>query len=600
MAVAVAPLGVENRRLAIAQFGQFVGDLGRCLVDVDLGQVLAQQFLCAVPGEPGQCRVGFQNVAAFVDQHIAIGADVLGGGKGCFAFQGVLVLLGTACAVGKPGRPCQQEEEKDRPKGEAPLQGVQGLLDDGLVLLHHEVPGRTPDAGDGTDDCCPHIVLTFHRLHVLGLQRRGVDKAQARHGLVNTQGRCLGQMLQRCQVGQLAGIVAHQHGFWIDGLLGPDRQESVKVPLCTQLQVKCSDDRPGTVIAGPYRLDKTHAGLAVGTHMQVDQLGLSGRDAQLDGRVLQLLQHTGLLTGHGTQLVVDEANGMVTVGLLCLKQCCLDGLQRRTGAGSRWAGQQIENLGAAGQHPRVLAPFVQVAFYLRAGIGCDLGQIGLVATFQFRGGLGQRDGGRHQQGGQARRPHQPQRSDGKSPTQDGAAGRPSGHGEGRVLANGRSVVVSVGPVGMAVGHLFGRGRVHIGDLDPELQVHACQGVVGIEQDLGSLDLDHAVVLFIALVVGTLQVATDLDAGREAGFGDGAAQALVAHAEGVGCTQRKGRLKALFLALQGLFDLGQGVAIAAMQVGRGFLGSLHDSALGVGDFELDGDDGVFVNFHGSER
>jgi hypothetical protein len=121
-------------------------------------------------------------------------------------------------------------------------------------------------------------------------------------------------------------------------------------------------------------------------------------------------------------------------------------------------------------------------------------------------------------------------------------------------------------------------------------------VVAVEQHDRTLDLHHGEHVLGAVVQAALQLPADLHAGREIGLGDAAHQRLVALAEGVFGREAHHGLVALLLAVERFLDLGQRVLVAAMQVGHRLGARLDELALGVGDFVLDGDDGVFFDFH----
>ncbi|MCY1213679.1 hypothetical protein D9M72_254710 [compost metagenome] len=150
---------------------------------------------------------------------------------------------------------------------------------------------------------------------------------------------------------------------------------------------------------------------------------------------------------------------------------------------------------------------------------------------------------------------------------------------------------------MPVLDLHRQRRAHVRHLQAELQRLAGPGVVAVEQHDRALDLGHGEDVLGAVVEPALQLAADLHAGRELGLGNGAHQRLVAQAEGVFGGEVQRGLVALFLAVERLLDLGQGVLVTAMQVGHRLGAGFDELALGVGDFVLEGDDGVFFDFHG---
>src|SRR5688500_3099959 len=121
-----------------------------------------------------------------------------------------------------------------------------------------------------------------------------------------------------------------------------------------------------------------------------------------------------------------------------------------------------------------------------------------------------------------------------------------------------SMMVPVLAMHMAVRDLFLRRRAHAGHAQAELERLARERVIAVEDHLRALDLHHVEDLRLALVVAALELAADLDAGREIRLRDGAQQRLVALAEGIAGRQVQRGLEARFLALQRGLDLGEGV------------------------------------------
>ena len=140
-------------------------------------------------------------------------------------------------------------------------------------------------------------------------------------------------------------------------------------------------------------------------------------------------------------------------------------------------------------------------------------------------------------------------------------------------------------------------RTHVRHLQAELQRLAGPRMVAVEQHDRALDLGHCEDVFGAVVEPALKLPAHLHARREFGLGDAAHQRLVALAEGVFGGEIQNGLITLFRAVERFLDLGQGVLVTAMQVGHRLGAGLDELALGVGDFVLDGDDGVFFDFHG---
>jgi len=167
---------------------------------------------------------------------------------------------------------------------------------------------------------------------------------------------------------------------------------------------------------------------------------------------------------------------------------------------------------------------------------------------------------------------------------------------GGISADGSddSMVMTMRAVHVAVRDFLGGGGAHRLDGGGKADVLAGQRVVGVQQHLGALDLDHAVD-HRPVRPGALQLAAHLDAGRKLAFGDAARQGLVARAEGVGRAQRQRHLVAHGLALQRRFGLGKQVVVAAVQVGGG--AGIQRLALEVGDAVVERDGGVLGDVHG---
>jgi len=159
------------------------------------------------------------------------------------------------------------------------------------------------------------------------------------------------------------------------------------------------------------------------------------------------------------------------------------------------------------------------------------------------------------------------------------------------------MVMPMRPMHMAVGDLFFRGGAHVQYVCAKAQSLAGQGMVGVENDFVALDFDDGKSACLAIGVAAFQLATDFDAGRELGFGDGLQQRLIALAEGVVHRQVQGHAVARFLALQGIFHCGEDTAVAAVQVSDGVFALLQDFSLGSGDFVMQGDGAVLADFHG---
>ena len=117
------------------------------------------------------------------------------------------------------------------------------------------------------------------------------------------------------------------------------------------------------------------------------------------------------------------------------------------------------------------------------------------------------------------------------------------------------------------------------------------------QDHGvAFDFDHGESLRPAVFATAFQLAAHLHAWRKLALGNGLHQVLIAQAKGIGSRQRQRHLVAGLLAVQRLFNLGQRVAIAAVQVNHGLVAFFDHLAQAVGDFETQGDGGVFFDLH----
>ena len=76
--------------------------------------------------------------------------------------------------------------------------------------------------------------------------------------------------------------------------------------------------------------------------------------------------------------------------------------------------------------------------------------------------------------------------------------------------------------------------------------------------------------FTAIGCSASQLPPHLHARREIFLGHGLQQVFIALTEGIGSTQYQGGLIAFVLAIQRLFNFGQGVFITTMQISHGLL------------------------------
>ena len=159
------------------------------------------------------------------------------------------------------------------------------------------------------------------------------------------------------------------------------------------------------------------------------------------------------------------------------------------------------------------------------------------------------------------------------------------------------MLVAVGPVHMAVGDFFLGSHAHIKHPATEAQRLPGQWVVAVQMHFGALDFHHGESAGIALGIPPLDLTTDLDAGRELGFGNGLLQGRVKNAEGVFRTQVNIGLVADALPVQRCLDFRKNIAVAAMQVSQRLLAFFEYFSLGVGQLKMDGDGTVFDNKHG---
>ena len=122
-------------------------------------------------------------------------------------------------------------------------------------------------------------------------------------------------------------------------------------------------------------------------------------------------------------------------------------------------------------------------------------------------------------------------------------------------------------------------------------------MVAVQKHGVAFDLHDRKGLLAAIGTAALQLAAYFHAGGEVFAGNGLHQGFVAQAKGVFGWKLQGGLKAGLLPVQRGFNLGQGVAVAAVQVGHGLLGFFKEFSLGVCHAVLQSDDGVFSDFHG---
>jgi len=158
------------------------------------------------------------------------------------------------------------------------------------------------------------------------------------------------------------------------------------------------------------------------------------------------------------------------------------------------------------------------------------------------------------------------------------------------------MMVAVGTVYMAMRNFFFARSTHFKYLKCKTQGLAGQGMVAVEMYLGALDLDDGEHDGLTIFCTPFKLSTDLDARRKLGFGNGLQEAFVVFAKGIDGGQLDCGGKAGGLAFEGLFDLGKGVAVTAVEVGDGFLTLVQQFAGSVGNLELQSDCGVFSDVH----
>ena len=158
------------------------------------------------------------------------------------------------------------------------------------------------------------------------------------------------------------------------------------------------------------------------------------------------------------------------------------------------------------------------------------------------------------------------------------------------------MLVTVGPMHMAVGNFFLRDTAHIDHAAAEAQRLAGQGVVPVQMHLGALDFHHCEGAGVAFGIAPFNLTADLDAGRELGLGNGLLQGRIKNPKGIFRAQFNGGLIAYALPFERGFNFGENVAVAAMQIGQRPLAFFQYFSLGVGKLEMDGDGTVFGNEH----
>jgi monothiol glutaredoxin len=159
------------------------------------------------------------------------------------------------------------------------------------------------------------------------------------------------------------------------------------------------------------------------------------------------------------------------------------------------------------------------------------------------------------------------------------------------------MVVAMGTVYVAVGDFFVTGSAHFQHLHIKAQGLSGVRVVAVQMHLWALDFDHGKDMLGAVFTPTFELAADLDAGGELGFGDGLDQRCVVLAERINRGQLDRGCEAHRLTFQRFLDLGEGIAVATVQVGNGLLALVQQLATGVGDLELQCHCGVFGDVHG---
>jgi hypothetical protein len=158
------------------------------------------------------------------------------------------------------------------------------------------------------------------------------------------------------------------------------------------------------------------------------------------------------------------------------------------------------------------------------------------------------------------------------------------------------MMVAVGTVYMAMRNFFFARSTHFKYLKCKTQGLAGQGMVAVEMHLWALDLDDSENDGLTVFSTAFKLSTDFDAWRKLGFGNGLQEAFVVLSKGVDGGQLDCGGKASSLAFEGLFNLGEGVAVTAVEVGDRFLALIQQFASSVGNLELQSDCGVFSDVH----
>src|SRR5487761_2205125 len=164
---------------------------------------------------------------------------------------------------------------------------------------------------------------------------------------------------------------------------------------------------------------------------------------------------------------------------------------------------------------------------------------------------------------------------------------------GRVA--GRSVVMAVRAVHVAVRELLRRGRTDVEYLAIEAQPLTGELVVAIEHGLAVGDAGDAPDDLVPVLLCN-QMAADGDLGRQLVQRLDAHQLGIVIPESIVGLERDRDAVADLLVAEGFFDPGKDSRVSAMQVGDRLVGFLDQLVVRIEELEGDGDDGVRENVH----
>lgn len=163
------------------------------------------------------------------------------------------------------------------------------------------------------------------------------------------------------------------------------------------------------------------------------------------------------------------------------------------------------------------------------------------------------------------------------------------------------VAMTVRSMHMAVGDFLLAGGTHIRHVQREAQRNPCQRMISVQDDVAIRNIGHRenqrLIGVAGIVRRTLELHADLQRLGQPARRFDLYQIGVILPE---CIFRldldAGRIPGLF-SIERLLDLGQGVAISAVQINHRLAAFLYEIALGIGELVMQCDDRILGNLHG---